>query len=462
MNELRINPANPFNPINPGSDNPTNHINPLNPGSDIFHTFIEMFTRLIMLLITCCCISCSSLNKMSAPLNASQTNILDSLLKTSQALQSVLLNKDSFKLQVIYTKIDRDKNNKPHFTDYTFNENAGKYFYPASTVKLPASLLALEKLNVMKMEEINMYTTMITDSNYNRQEIVLNSSKSKDGRPTIAEYIKEIFLVSDNDAFNRLYEFLGQEYFNLMLHKRGYKTADIRHRLSTFLTEDQNRHTNAVSFYDTAGKLLYHQPPQFNKKAFTKRDNKAGKGFYRDSVLINEPFDFSAKNKISLYDLHNLLRAVIFPEFVPRKQRFKLTGEDYNFLYKYMSARPRESKYPFYDSTEYSDAYGKFLLFGAEKGTMPENIRIFNKIGDAYGFLNDVAYIVDFKNNIECMLSATMLCNTDGIFNDDKYDYDSIGFPFMKNLGLLIYNYEKLRQRKYVPDLSKFKIDYKE
>jgi hypothetical protein len=83
MNELRINPANPFNPINPGSDNPTNHINPLNPGSDLLLTFIEMFTRLIMLLITCCCISCGSLNKMSAPLNASQTNILDSLLKTS-------------------------------------------------------------------------------------------------------------------------------------------------------------------------------------------------------------------------------------------------------------------------------------------------------------------------------------------------------------------------------------------
>ncbi len=395
-------------------------------------------------------------------MNYLQTNVLDSLLKTAEPLQSVLLNKDTFNLQIIYTKIDRDANNKPIFTDYAFNENPHKYFYPASTVKLPASLLALEKLNVIKKSGIDKYTTMITDSNYNRQEIVLNNSRENNGRPTVAEYIKEIFLVSDNDAFNRLYEFLGQDYFNKRLHKKGYKEADIRHRLNVFLTEDQNRHTNAVSFYDTAGTLLYRQQPQFNIKPFIKRDNKAGKGYYKGTELINEPFDFSAKNRISLYDLHNILRAVIFPEAVHRKQRFNLKGEDYQFLYKYMSAKPRESKYPHYDSSEYHDAYCKFLMFGSEKGTMPENIRIFNKIGDAYGFLNDVAYIVDFENKIEFMLSATMLCNTDGIFNDDKYDYNTVGFPFMKNLGQLIYNYEKQRPRKYAPDLSKFVMDYKE
>lgn len=388
--------------------------------------------------------------------------MLDSLLKTAESLQSVLLNKDSFNLQIIYTKIDRDANNKPHFTDYTFNENPQKYFYPASTVKLPASLLALEKVNKMKIPGVDKYTTMITDSNYSRQQAILNNARDEDGRPTVAEYIKEIFLVSDNDAFNRLYEFLGQDYFNKRLHKKGYKTADIRHRLNIFLSEDQNRHTNAVSFYDTSGQLLHRQQPQLNTKPFIKRDNKAGKGYYKETELINKPFDFSAKNNISLRDLHTMLRAVIFPAAVAKKQRFTLTGDDYRFVYKYMSARPRESKYPFYDSTEYPDAYGKFLLFGAKKEKMPENIRIFNKIGDAYGFLNDVAYIVDFESNVEFMLSATMLCNSDGIFNDDKYDYDTIGFPFMKNLGQLIYNYEKQRQRKYIADLSRFRINYKE
>jgi hypothetical protein len=36
-------------------------------------------------------------------------------------------------------------------------------------------------------------------------------------------------------------------------------------------------------------------------------------------------------------------------------------------------------------------------------------------------------------------------CNKDGILNDDNYDYDELGFPFMKFLGQEIYKYELKR-----------------
>jgi hypothetical protein len=91
---------------------------------------------------------------------------------------------------------------------------------------------------------------------------------------------------------------------------------------------------------------------------------------------------------------------------------------------------------------------------------MPKNIRIFNKEGDAYGQLLDVAYIVDFDKNIEFFLSAEIYCNQDGVINDDKYDYETIGYPFMKNLGKVIYDYEVNRKRAYYPDLSSFKLTY--
>lgn len=83
-----------------------------------------------------------------------------------------------------------------------------------------------------------------------------------------------------------------------------------------------------------------------------------------------------------------------------------------------------------------------------------------NKIGNAYGYLIDNAYVVDFENGIEFMLSAVIHVNTDEIYNDSKYDYDSIGYPFMKNLGQLIYAYEQKRPRKNKPDLSKFVMKY--
>jgi hypothetical protein len=120
---------------------------------------------------------------------------------------------------------------------------------------------------------------------------------------------------------------------------------------------------------------------------------------------------------------------------------------------------PRESAYPSYD-TSYHDAYVKFLFYGSGKGSTNPNIRIFNKVGDAYGFLIDAAYIADIKLNVEFMLSAVIYCNSDGILNDDKYDYETIGLPFMKHLGWVIYEYELRRKRTFVPDLSTFKFNY--
>ena len=157
-----------------------------------------------------------------------------------------------------------------------------------------------------------------------------------------------------------------------------------------------------------------------------------------------------------------MLRSVLFPEAYSDKQQFDLTKDDQQFLLHWMSAYPRESKYPNYDSAQYWDAYCKFMLFGSEKKEVPKHIRIFNKPGDAYGFLTDITYIVDLQNNIEFMLSATISCNSDGIYNDDKYDYETIGFPFMKNLGQTIYNYELQRERKHKPDLTKFSLNYQQ
>jgi hypothetical protein len=58
------------------------------------------------------------------------------------------------------------------------------------------------------------------------------------------------------------------------------------------------------------------------------------------------------------------------------------------------------------------------------------------------------------------MLSAVIYVNKDGILNDDKYEYDEVGWPFMYQLGQTIYRYELERPRKQVPKLDKFMLDY--
>ncbi len=176
------------------------------------------------------------------------SQLLKNLMETEIGkFQRILQNKDSFEVQIIYTQINRNENNRPHFKSFYFNIDSNRYFYPASTVKLPLVLLSLEKLNQLNIRGLDKYTPMFHDSVYSGQLSATKDSTSEMGLPSIAHYAKKILVVSDNDAFNRLYEFVGQEQTNKILNDKGYSMR-ILHRLERPLTPDQNRHTEAVRF----------------------------------------------------------------------------------------------------------------------------------------------------------------------------------------------------------------------
>ncbi len=421
-------------------------------------------------------ISCSTIKQSKSTADMPQTKqqtipsdtaappaFIESLLQQyPQYFGEILKNRDAQNVQIIYTQINRRANGDPGLAHHYFNVNPDKYFYPASTVKLPIVLLALQKLNELKEKGIDRNTTMLTEAAFSGQTAVFNDPTAVDGKPSIAHYIKKVLLVSDNDAYNRLYEFLGQHYINAEFKKKGYADVQILHRLNIFLTESENRRTNPVNFYDTAGKLLYEQKGQWNQAQFPSRKDSLGLGYYSGGKLKSGPMDFSKKNRLGLEDLHKIVMSIVFPEKVKASERFKITEDDRRFVLQYMSQYPTESLYPPYaaDTVSYWPTYCKFLFYGAEKTKPDENIRIFNKPGDAYGHMIDAAYIVDYKNKIEFFVSAIIYCNSDGILNDDKYEYKTIGKPFMKNLGRVLYDYELKRTNKIKPDLSSFLFTY--
>jgi hypothetical protein len=389
-------------------------------------------------------------------------DLLINLMKQkTEQFNSFLEQKDSLEIQIIYTMIDRDAQNRPSFRSFYFNADPSHYFYPASTVKLPLCLLALEKLNDLNVSGLDAQTPMFHDSVYSGQISVTADTTAENRLPSIAHYMRKILVVSDNDAYNRLYEWVGQRAVHERLHALGYNTR-IVHRLERPLTPDQNRHTEAIRFVKD-GQVIHQQPMLVNPDsieapAFVQK----GKGYYKaDTLLMTTPFDFTYKNFYSLHDQQQLLRTLLFPESVPQAKRFRLTPDQYRFVYQYMSQLPSETSYPpYYQDDYFYDAYCKFFMFGEDRQPIPENIRIFNKVGDAYGYLIDNAYIVDFENNIEFMVSAVINTNTDGIYNDGKYEYQALGYPFFKNLGNLLYQYELERKRKHAPDLSAFRMTY--
>jgi hypothetical protein len=385
-------------------------------------------------------------------------NFIEKLLKKHpDRFAELLKDPDKYRIQILYTKIDRNRKNEPHFTTHRYQVDSEKYFYPASTVKLPAVALAFEKLNKLGIDK---YTPMITGADRPEQTAVTSDSTAEDKLPSVAHYAKKILLVSDNDAFNRLYEFIGQQEFNDSLHKKGFKNTRIVHRLESSIGPENNRYTNPVKF-EKDGKVIFEQPGKYAAQELkSPAPILEGKGYMKGDELVNEPFDFSSKNHFALEDQHKLLKTLFFPDQVPASQRFNLTPDDYRFMYQYMSQFPVETDFPEHYTDDYYDGYVKFLLFGATKTRLPRHIRLFNKCGDAYGFLLDNAYIADFEKGIEFMLTAVIYCNEDQIFNDNKYDYEKVGLPFMANLGKSIFEYELDRKRSVRPDLSRFEVKY--
>jgi hypothetical protein len=271
----------------------------------------------------------------------------------------------------------------------------------------------------------------------------------------VAHYAKKVFLVSDNDAYNRLYEFVGQQGLNETLWQKGYTHTRITRRFVP-MSPEENRYTNPIRF-EHKGQAIYQQPLTYSKIDFDfSKPILIGNAHYnREDKLINTPMDFTTHNNFPLQDLQQMLQSVLFPKSVPKKQRFRLSKDDYRFLYQYMAMLPSQSQYPNYDTTEFFDSYTKFLYKNG-KSKIPSHLRILNKTGWSYGFLTDASYVIDLENKVEYMITAVIYVNRDGALNDNKYEYTEIGYPFFAELGRIIYGHELARTRKYRPRFGDF------
>ncbi|MGB7453348.1 MAG: serine hydrolase [Lysobacterales bacterium] len=383
---------------------------------------------------------------------------IESLLNSQpDRFGTVMQNPEKYRVQIMYTQIDRDFNNQPGFKTFIYNVNPSEYFYPASTVKLPVSALALEKLRRLNRPGLDLDTTMLTGAGKDFLTGAETDETSPNGLPSVGQYIRKILLVSDNDAFNRLYEFVGQREINERLRSMKYFDTRIIHRLESSLSEEENRWTNPVKFMQ-GDDVVYQQDAVYNEKSLRGRQpERLGIAEIVDGQRLERPKDFAGKNAYSLLDQHEFIKNLVFPQSAKPRSRLHLGEDDYRFMYRHMSMYPDESGIDAYsDAGEYPQGYAKFLMYGGNANEIPPNIRIFNKVGDAYGFLTDAAYIVDFKNNIEFILSATIYTNENQTFNDDNYEYAEIGLPFLENLGQAIYEVELERKREHSPDLSRF------
>ena len=380
-----------------------------------------MFKKHLVLALLSLCISCENQEKVDT------RNPLEIVLASQHPnIKRVIDSLQQHAIQIKFTQINRN-DGKVSFQDYDFQVDSMRYFYPASTVKLPIALVALSKLN--DLENIDRHTRFYIEGD------TLET--------TFAHEIEKIFTLSDNQSYNRLFEFLGQDYINRKLTKIPLGPVRISHRLSTADSDEITTKPLIVYQNDTTT-ITLENTINTSAKPLVMTAIKKGLGYIEEDSLMLGAFDFSLKNYYPIATQHQLLKTLMFSEKYQPNEKINLNKEQLEFVHTAMRTLPKNMGY---DTETYYDGYGKFFMYGDTKEDIPEYINIYNKVGDGYGTLSDCAYVQDTKNKVEFLLTATILVNKNAIFNDNNYEYDEIGLPFLAELGRALYTYELNREK---------------
>ena len=376
--------------------------------------------RILLLAVCSSLLSCNS-------------NPIELVLKSDPYLKEIIKDKEDYEIQVMLTKVNHN-NTKIDFQNYQYQHDENQYFYPASTIKLPIVVLTLKKINELRSKgsDITLKSKIILNNvdNY-------SNFKLKDSITSFQNLIADIFLVSDNSASNILIDFIGYNYFNDEMQNAGFDRTYLNHKFnpdpyvnSTWQISDLDN--NIISSINDNQKII-------------KADDKIngldkGERRYFNGEILDESLNFSEKNRFSITDMHNLIKYVFYPEIFDKANTFNLNVEDYDFIRYWMSRFTYEDiGEKFIGDEKFFETYNKFFIHGDEQSVSNEQIRVYNKIGQAYGTSIDNGLIKNYQNNVEFILTSTIYTNKNKVINDNLYEYDDIAEPFLAKLSRAIY-----------------------
>jgi len=376
--------------------------------------------RILLLAVCSSLLSCNS-------------NPIELVIKSDPYLKEIIKDKEDYEIQVMLTKVNHD-NTKIDFQNYQYQHDENQYFYPASTIKLPIVVLTLKKINELRSKgsDITLKSKIILNNvdNY-------SNFKLQDSITSFQNLIADIFLVSDNSASNILIDFIGYNYFNDEMQNAGFDRTYLNHKFnpdpyvnSTWQISDLDN--NMISSINDNQKII-------------KADDKTngldkGERRYFNGEILDESLNFSEKNRFSITDMHNLIKYIFYPEIFDKANTFNLNVEDYDFIRYWMSRFTYEDiGEKFIGDENFFETYNKFFIHGDEQSVSNEQIRVYNKIGQAYGTSIDNGLIKNYQNNVEFILTSTIYTNKNKVINDNLYEYDDIAEPFLAKLSRAIY-----------------------
>lgn len=425
-------------------------------------------------------------------------------LKKETGFKKVFKKFKKYRLEIVYTQINRGLNGEVSFKNYHLGDSIS-YFYPASTVKFPLAIAVYEMIqkapfyNVngsmkLKLDTVSYCNHLYENTNFDYHRIQKNDTWSsiakkyritlsdfyqwnflnensvpkvnktvkiyhRKVRPSINDLISSMLIYSDNEAYNKLFEMAGGDYLTSWLSNYGFGKSSLTRKFHWCEAEEKSISVS-YDILNDKDVIIYHG----NEKIWSPANHskvlgiKVGKQYFGKDGLVNSPRDFSDHNRIILSDMHEMMKRLIFPPSFKASEIYQMNANSYKFLIRKLGNYPRENINPI-DSiyNNYADGENIFIFNGDDTTEINSKFRMVNIIGQAYGFSTDCMYFTDDESKTEFFLSMRIYTNKDEILGDDKYEYKEIAMPLMKKVGEYFYELEKKREKEVLPNFALFR-----
>ncbi|MEQ8769721.1 MAG: serine hydrolase [Phycisphaerales bacterium] len=349
------------------------------------------------------------------------------VLASTPRLRGLAAEPERYRLQICFAEIVENGDDPPRLRRYAYRPDA-EYWYPASTVKLPGAVAALDALEsfegVTPDTPLRFAPLFAGEDGHEHDE-----SNAQGGTITARHLVRKALIVSDNGAFNRLYDIAGQRGLNNTLRAYGLANPRIVHRLASARAPDAHRRAPAVTLGDTGLVIPARlDPPGIDPGLMTRWESwptiPLGRAWQRSGEVVHEPFLMGGRNFIPLRDLLNLTAMVVRPDVDTGLPGIDLEPDSRALLIRAMTQLPRESANPVYDPSRFDDYWAHFFLPGLERAAPRHELRVASKIGLAYGFSSEVAYIEHTPSGRAFLLAMALYTNDNATLNDGVYEYE--------------------------------------
>ena len=322
----------------------------------------------------------------------------------------------------------------------TYREDA-EYLYPASAIKIVPAIAVLSHWSeggagTPPLDAPLLFSDRRADDAFGHTLRV-----GGHGSQSLADHLEAMLVESSNDAFNALYELAGPVAQNEPFHRGGFPSVRVIHRLSGYnLPKELALYLPSIAWMRGGARVVW-MPERTIASLPTSSvrlpGEEIGLGYLEanSGLRVNGPMSFAMKNGVTLADLQRLLVALFHELPETDTARLPALSAEATSLMLSLMRGPLSDKDGV--SAESREARFKPMLpgllgFGLERA----KIDYTNKAGRAYGFHLDNARI-RIGDRI-AYVTVGMLANSDGVFNDDRYDYDALSFPALRAVGAMV------------------------